>query len=53
MTLLWLEASFLLDFLFQNTPIITGEKLTVKSANALEDIVFTVSFEIVKFLVWL
>ncbi len=37
-----------LDFLFQNVPIITAEKRTVKPGNAFEDIAFRVLFEIVK-----
>jgi hypothetical protein len=34
------------DFLFQNIPIITAEKRTVKPKNAYEDIAFRVPFEI-------
>jgi hypothetical protein len=37
-----------LDFLFQNIPIITAKKGTVKPENALEDIAFRVPFVIVK-----
>jgi hypothetical protein len=36
-------------FLFQNIPIITAEKRTVKLKNAFENIAFMVPFEIVKF----
>jgi hypothetical protein len=36
-------------FLFENIPIITAEKQTVKPKNAFEDIAFSVPFEIVTF----
>jgi hypothetical protein len=39
----------ILDFLFQNIPIITAEKQTVKTEHAFEDNTFRVPFEIVKF----
>jgi hypothetical protein len=37
-----------IDFLFQNNPIITAEKLKVKPKNPFEDNAFRALFEIVK-----
>jgi hypothetical protein len=46
---LWHEIGFY--FLFQNIPIITAEKWTIKPENSFKDLAFRVLFEIVKFLV--
>jgi hypothetical protein len=38
-----------LQFLFQNIPVITAEKLIIRPGSAFEDIAFRVLFIIVKF----